>query len=108
MAGIAIIADKHISVGFRLAGVDAYPTESVEEARATLSRLVSEGKHDLIILTEKLSQELRREKEKIVSMGKARPVFAVIPDFKGPTGQRIKELHSLISESVGAELKFGG
>lgn len=108
MAGVAIIADKHIAVGFRLAGVEAYPAGSVGEARTILSKLVSEGKHDLIILTEKLSQELRREKEKIVSMGKARPIFAVIPDFRGPTGQRIRELHALISESVGAELKFGG
>ncbi|MGQ9543154.1 MAG: V-type ATP synthase subunit F [Candidatus Bathyarchaeia archaeon] len=108
MAGVAIIAEKHVAVGFRLAGVEAYPIEGVEEARTTLSRLVDEGKHDVIILTEKLSQELRRERERIVSSGKARPILAVIPDFKGPTGQRIKELHALISESVGAELKFGG
>ncbi len=106
MAGVAIIADKHLATGFRLAGIDAFPVGKKEEAKIVFARLISEGKHDVIILTERLSRELQREKAKIVSLGKGRPVFAVIPDFEGPTGQRIKELHELISESVGAELKF--
>ena len=108
MTEVAIIADKHLAVGFRLAGVEAFPIESLEEARNLLTRLASEGRHDVVILTEKLSRELRREKEKIVALGKGRPVFAVIPDFEGPKGQRTRELRALISESVGAELKFEG
>ena len=106
MTGVAIIAEKHLATGFRLAGVEAFPVEQKEDARAILARLISEGKHDMIILTERLSKELHREKAKVISLGKGRPVFAVIPGFEGPTGQRIKELHELISESVGAELKF--
>ena len=108
MTGVAIIAEKHLATGFRLAGVEAFPIQGTQEAKAVLARLVSEGKHDIIFLTEKLSKELHREKAKIVSLGKGKPVFAVIPDFQGPTGQRTRELHSLISESVGAELKFEG
>ncbi len=108
MTGVAIIAEKHLATGFRLAGVEAFPIQSNQEAKAVLARLVSEGKYDIIFLTEKLSKELQREKAKIVSLGKGKPVFAVIPDFQGPTGQRTRELHSLISESVGAELKFEG
>jgi V/A-type H+-transporting ATPase subunit F len=103
---VAIIADKHLAAGFRLAGAEAFPIKSTDEARALLSNLVSEGKYDVVILTERLSRELHREKAKIVSLGKGRPVFAVIPDLQGPTGQRTRELHDLISESVGAELKF--
>ena len=106
MTQVAIIADKHLAAGFRLAGVEAFPIKSTEEARALLSSLVSEGKYDVVILTEQLSRDLRREKSRIVSLGKGRPVFAVIPDLQGPTGQRTRELHDLVSESVGAELKF--
>ena len=106
MAKVAIIADKHLATGFRLAGIEAFPIESDQEARVLLARLVSEGKHDAVILTERLSKELHREKSKIISSGKGKPIFVVIPDFQGPTGQRIRELHELISESVGAELKF--
>jgi len=33
-------------------------------------------------------------------------VIAVIPDFGGPTGDRLRELRALVTQSVGAELKF--
>jgi len=105
---VAIIANKHLASGFRLAGVEAFPIENTEEARTLLSRIVSEGRYDVVILTERLSRGLHKEKAKIIALGKGRPVFAVIPDFQGPTGQRTRELHDLISESVGAELKFEG
>jgi vacuolar-type H+-ATPase subunit F/Vma7 len=108
LSEIAIIADKHLATGFRLVGVEAFPIETTAEAKTLLLRLVADGRHDVIILTERLSKELQREKMKIISLGKGRPVFAVIPDFQGPTGQRTRELHSLISESIGAELKFEG
>jgi vacuolar-type H+-ATPase subunit F/Vma7 len=59
-------------------------------------------------MTEKLSIALRREREMILGRRKGRPVIAVIPDFEGSKGERLKELHTLISQSVGAELKFEG
>ena len=89
-------------------GVEAFSVKSTDEARALLSNIVSGARYDVVILTERLSRELQREKAKIVSLGKGRPVFAVIPDLQGTTGQRTRELHDLISESVGAELKFEG
>ena len=49
MSRAAIIANKHLATGFRLAGVDAFPIENVEEARAVLSRIVSEKRHDIVI-----------------------------------------------------------
>ena len=106
MAGVAIIAEKHLATGFRLAGIEAFPIENIEEAKTVLSRILTEEKHDIIILTERLSKELHNEKAKVLSRGKGKPIFAIFPDFHGPTGQRTRELHDLISESVGAELKF--
>ena len=106
MAGIAVIAEKHLATGFRLAGIEAFPIENIGEAKTALSKILAEEKHDIIILTERLSKELHNEKAKVLARGKGKPIFAVFPDFQGPTGQRTRELHDLISESVGAELKF--
>jgi vacuolar-type H+-ATPase subunit F/Vma7 len=103
---VAIIADKYLATGFRLAGVVAFPVQSPKEASVTLQKMVAEDKYDIIIMTEKLAMALKREREAILARRKGRPVMAVIPDFEGPTGERIRELHSLISQSVGAELKF--
>ncbi len=103
---IAIVADKYLATGFRLAGVAAFPVQDAREAAATLQKIATEDKYDIIIITEKLSIDLKKEREAILATGKARLVIAVIPDFEGPTGQRLRELHALISQSVGAELKF--
>ena len=104
--GVAIIADKYLATGFRLAGVASFSVQNSEEASATLQRIVAEDKYHIIIITEKLSTALKREREAILARRKGRPIIAVIPDFEGPTGERLKELYNLISQSVGAELKF--
>lgn len=103
---VAIVADKYLATGFRLAGVATFPVRNAEEAAATIERIVVEDKYDIIIMTEKLSTALKKQREAILARGKGRPVIAVIPDFEGPTGERLQELHTLISQSVGAELKF--
>jgi vacuolar-type H+-ATPase subunit F/Vma7 len=105
-AKIAIIAEKYLATGFMLAGVAAFPVRDAEEGASEFQKLVSDDKFDVIILTEKLSEALKAQRETIVARGKARPVVAVVPDFEGPTGERLQELHALISQSVGAELKF--
>jgi len=103
---VAIIADKYLATGFRLAGIIAFPVRDAREAAETLETIVSEDKYDVIIITENLSIALRKQREAILARGKARPAIAVVPDFKGPTGERLRELHKLISQSVGAELKL--
>ena len=105
-ARIAIIAEKYLATGFSLAGVAAFPVSDAQEAASEFERIVSEDKFDVIIITERLSEALKVQREAIVARGKARPVIAVVPDFEGPTGERLRELHMLISQSVGAELKF--
>ena len=104
--GVAIIADKYLATGFRLAGVASFSVQNSEEASVTLQKLVAEDKYHVIIITEKLSAALKKERQDILARRKGRPVIAVIPDFEGSTGERLKELHNLISQSVGAELKF--
>ncbi len=103
---VAIIAEKYLATGFILAGVTAFPAGDAQEAASEFERIVTEDKYDVIIITEKLSVALKKQREAILARARARPVIAVVPDFEGPTGERLKELHTLISQSVGAELKF--
>jgi vacuolar-type H+-ATPase subunit F/Vma7 len=103
---VAIIADKYLAVGFRLAGAIAFPVRDLQEAAGTFERIVSEGTYDIIIMTENLSVALKSQREAALAREKKRPVIAVVPDFGGPTGERLRELHSLVTQSVGAELKF--
>lgn len=103
---VAIIADKYLAAGFRLAGAIAFPVRDVQEAGRTLEKVIAEGQYDVIIMTENLSMALKSQREAALAKQKKRPVIAVIPDFKGPTGERLQELRNLVTQSVGAELKF--
>jgi vacuolar-type H+-ATPase subunit F/Vma7 len=105
---VAIIADKYLAYGFRMAGVIAFPVRDAEEAARAFEKIVAEDKFDVIIITENLSIALKKQREAILAREKERPVIAVIPDFKGPTGERLRELRNLVTQSVGAELKFEG
>ena len=103
---VAIIADKYLVTGFRLAGVNPFPVEDAKEAATVFDRIIKDEKYDIIIITERLSIALEKQRTALLASEGRRPVIAVIPDFKGPTGERLKELRALIIQSVGAELKF--
>jgi vacuolar-type H+-ATPase subunit F/Vma7 len=105
---VAIIADKYLATGFRLAGVNPFPVRDAKEAAAAFERIIKDEKYDVIVITENLSMALEKQRMALLTSEGRRPVIAVIPDFKGPTGQRLKELRALIMQSVGAELKFEG
>lgn len=103
---VAIIADNYLAFGFRLAGVIAFPVRDAQEAAKTLETLVAEDSYDVIIITENLSIALKKQREALLARARQRPVIAVIPDLSGPTGERLRELRNLVTQSVGAELKF--
>lgn len=105
---IAVIADKYLALGFRMAGVTPFPVRDPQEAAKVLEKIVAEGKYSVIILTENLSTVLKTQREAILARERQRPVIAVVPDFSGPRGDRLRELRSLVTQSVGAELKFEG
>lgn len=103
---VAIIADKYLALGFKMAGAIAFPVRDAGEAATTLDKILEQDKYDVIIITENLSTALRKQREALLARERQRPVIAVIPDFSGPTGDRLRELRALVTQSVGAELRF--
>ena len=103
---VAVIADEYLALGFRMAGVIPFPVRNPQEAGEVLEKIVAEGKYPIILITENLSTALRTQRDAILARERQRPVIAVVPDFGGPTGDRLRELRALVTQSVGAELKF--
>ena len=106
ITSVAIIADKYLATGYRLAGVTSFPAETLTEARARLKEIVTNGNHKIIILPEKLAYQLSMEREELSEIGGVKPLYVIVPDFHGSTGERTKEIHQVISKAVGAKLKF--
>lgn len=104
---IVILADRYLSAGFRLAGVEYCQVKDAEEARARFSELLKDERYKMIILPETLAEALREGRENLLKAGRIFPLLLVVPDLEGPRGLRERELHDLISRAVGAKLKLG-
>lgn len=102
---VAIIADKYLSTGFRLAGVEPFPAETPEEASAKLDEILKDEQYKVIILPEDLAEALKGKREEMMSKGRAFPVFAVIPGFEGSRRLREKELYEAVERAIGAKLR---
>ena len=106
LTNIAIIADKYLATSYKLVGVDAFPVKTLEEARAKLKEILGTGSHKIILLPEEFAYQLREERMRSTEMAGVHPLFVIIPDFHGSTGDRTRELHQIVSKAVGAKLKL--
>jgi len=96
-----------VSTAFKLVGAKAFPVSSPQEAREKLRRVL-EGEYKVVVLTEEVASMVKDERRRIAASGEVVPVFVVVPSFKGHENLRLKELHDLISQAVGAKLKLEG
>jgi vacuolar-type H+-ATPase subunit F/Vma7 len=100
----AIIADKYLSTGFRLAGVEPFPIENVQEAGAKLDEILKDEQYKVVVLPENVAHVLKEKRDEMVRKGKIFPVFVVVPDFEGSKRLREKELYEAVGRAIGAKL----
>jgi V/A-type H+-transporting ATPase subunit F len=103
---ISVVGDFDTITGFRLAGIkDAYEVEEPAEAVETLKKLVKDEEIGLVIITERLADEIRKETEAIFE-GRITPLMVEIPDKGGPIEKKVDPIKELIRRAVGVEIKF--
>ncbi|MDO8633732.1 MAG: V-type ATP synthase subunit F [archaeon] len=99
---IVVIGDAETCTGFRLAGVrEAYPLEG-REAEKKLSEIIGEQKAGIVIINERLVQELDFRLGKSIERI-AKPVVIAVPDKRGPSSEA-ESLKALIARALGFEL----
>jgi V/A-type H+-transporting ATPase subunit F len=104
---IGVIGDPTTARGFRLAGVaEVHEVRAAREALLILKELSRDKEMGLIILTEKISDEIRDEMNRIFE-GKTVPLVVEIPDREGPIVKKVDPIQALIRRAVGVEVKFG-
>jgi V/A-type H+-transporting ATPase subunit F len=103
---ISVIGDFDTIVGFRLAGIkDAHEVEDPKEAVEILRELIRDEDVGLIIITERLADEIRSETKKMFE-GRVTPLLVEIPDKSGPIEKKVDPIKELIRKAVGVEIKF--
>ena len=104
MAKIAVIGDAASALGFKAFGLDAFPVNTVEEARHVLHRIAGED-YGIIYITEELAEELSHE----IGRYSAKPLPSIIriPGVKGNTGAGIRGVKKTVEQAVGSDILFG-
>ena len=101
---VAIIGDKYLANGYRLAGIKAIPIRDIEDAVRKFKETVLKKEYDMILIPEEYADRIKRE-SKLLESGKNQPIISIIPGLKGLTKGRTAALYDLVSQAIGTKLK---
>lgn len=104
---IAVIGGSTLRTGFRLAGItQLYPAQNAQEAEKTLSQLLENQSIGIIIIEERMLEELDwRMKKRIEAI--AKPVVVAVPGRTGPLEQS-ESIAKLVKRALGFDLMKNG
>jgi len=102
---IALIAEKNTATCFKLAGLkDVCPVKSPEEAIKCFSNLLEDPNFAVILVTERLIDQIRNAAGKIAE--RKYPMIIPIPDTMGPAIAKTDFVVELIRRKAGIEVKL--
>lgn len=101
MYKIAVIGDRDSVLAFKALGLDVFFTETDEEARSVLHRIVQQ-EYAVIYLTEQLATPLQGEIARYKDT--AVPAIILIPGKSGSLGLAEAALQSAVERAVGADI----
>ena len=107
MARMIALVDRETGLGFRLAGMEARTTETVDEMKRSVEALLAEGGADVALLDESLFHQapepLKRRIEESVA-----PIFVLVPTFRLRRERVTPEEYvaRLIRRAIGYQIKI--
>jgi vacuolar-type H+-ATPase subunit F/Vma7 len=105
MVGIALVADKNTATCFKLAGLkDVYCVETAEEAEKCIRELSEEPNLAMILVTERVVNQIYGTLEKIIE--RKYPLIVPIPDTGGSVTMKTDLIVDLIRRKAGIEVKL--
>lgn len=104
MYKIAVMGDRDSIYGFAAVGLEPFPIEDVDAAKAKLREL-AEGNYAVIYITEKLANELEHEIQHYASS--PLPAIILIPGVSGNTGKGLLAVKQSVEKAVGSDIIFG-
>ena len=101
---IVVVGDTDTAVGLKLAGVsDAYMVNDKQEAESIIKKLSQTEDVGLIVITEKIANQIRPVIRKILEQDL--PILVEIPDKYVPVSGETDIIRDLIRKAVGIDLK---
>lgn len=98
---IAVLGDRDSVLGFRALGLEAFPAETVEEARRILHTLAKEN-YAIVYLAEQyaagMAADVDRYKDELTT------AIILIPGKEGSLGIGMANVKSAVERAVGADI----
>jgi len=103
MYKIGVIGGHDTVIGFKALGLDTYPVDNAEEAKAILRELCSaESNYAIIYLEENLAETLKPQIDRVKELPS--PAIILIPGREGSLGIGMRELHEAVDKAVGVAI----
>lgn len=102
---LGIIGEQDVILSFKAVGVQTYAVSNSDEAAETLRRLVREGKHAVIFITETAAGNILPTIQEYSTQ--ALPSIVLIPGRHGSVGLALERIRRIVEKAVGADILFG-
>ena len=99
---LAVVGEMATVVAFEGLGISAFPVQSVDDARKTVSRLIKRKEHAVIFITEDIGKDLTD-----VIAESAReyvPSVVLIPSSSGSQQIGLKKLSRVLKRALGTDI----
>ena len=99
---LAVVGERTTVVAFEGLGIAAFPVESVEEARTTVSRLIKRKEHAVIFITEDIGKDLA---ETIAESAREyAPSVVLVPSSAGSQQIGLRKLSQVLKRALGTDI----
>jgi V/A-type H+-transporting ATPase subunit F len=97
-----VIGDPDTVLGFSLAGINGRDVRDAREALAAVKETLGNQDIGILLITERLAQELRLEIDSVMISRKF-PLIVEIPDIKGPLEEKAT-ISDLVKSAIGIKI----
>ncbi len=105
MPKIAVIGDRDSILGFKAAGVTAFPVTEAQQVKAALSTIAADDTYGVAFITEQAAAVAKDAVEEF--MKRQIPILVPIPSSRGSLGIGMDQIRRNVEKAVGADILFG-
>jgi V/A-type H+-transporting ATPase subunit F len=99
---LAVVGERATVVAFKGLGIAAFPVETTEEARETVSRLIKKKEHAVIFVTEDIGKDIA---EVIAESAREyAPSVVLVPSSAGSQQIGLRKLSRVLKRALGTDI----
>ena len=99
---LAVVGERATVIAFEGLGMAAFPVESVEDARNTVSRLIRKKEHAVIFITEDIGEKIPDVIAE--SAREYAPSVVLVPSSAGSQKIGLRKLSQVLKRALGTDI----